>query len=146
MKFFLRFFAIVAVIVGLIIGIYHILAAAPGASRRLESGLSATFTDKNRPAPAATPPPAATPVDYGAAAQQAAFRAGVQLVSFAPQGQQYLAEVKWTGSNAAKGGDFLDALTNMGRLRDFDQVGDVQISKDNRGANTYTAKFRLTMR
>jgi hypothetical protein len=146
MKFFLRFFAVVALLVGLAIGIYHLVAAAPGVSRRLESGLSATFTDKNRPAQVATPPPAATPVDYRAAAQQAAFRAGVQLSSFSAQGQYYLAEVKWTGSNAAKGGDFLDALTNMGRLRDFDQIGDVQISKDNRGANIYTAKFRLTMR
>jgi hypothetical protein len=145
MKFFLRFFAVILIIVGLAIAIYHAVKEAPKASARLESGLSATFVDKNANQAPPPPAPGATPVDYRTAASQAAFAAGVELTAFAQQGNVHLAEVRWQGSNAAKGGEFLDALMRMGRLANFEEVGSV-VTKDKRGANVYTAQFKLNMR
>ncbi|MDK2970844.1 MAG: hypothetical protein PWP23_599 [Candidatus Sumerlaeota bacterium] len=148
MKFFVRFFAVVLIIVGLAIAIYHIVVEAPKASERLEKGLSATFVDKhanNNSAPAPSGP-SATPVDFAAVATQASFAAGVELTGFVQQGNYYLAEVRWQGANAAKGGDFLDALVRSGHLANFEEIGNASITKDKRGANVYQAQFKLFMR
>lgn len=78
-----------------------------------------------------------------ASLKDAARKAGVTITQYQPSGRDATVRVDWTGSNAARGGDFLDAALRSGAIRDFDMI-------DKGGAMTpgktsWFAVYRLKM-
>ncbi len=75
--------------------------------------------------------------------QAAAKQASVKVASFEPSGREATIRVVWDGSNAARGGDFLDAALRSGAIRDFDMIDKGGSMAP--GKTTWYAVFRLKM-
>jgi len=151
MRFYLVFFGGIALILAVLVGGYWFSEKAPEVSDKINDGLSAKFVEDGKPVssntnrnqPSLSPQEAAQ--QRATMVQQAALRAGVTLLNYQDQGNSVLAKIKWGGSNAAKGGDFLDQFLNVGRLRDFESL-DATSGFNDRGQQEYTATYRLFLR
>lgn len=146
MKFYLKFFGGILLGILLIVVIWQIATNKQYWYNWIEQSLSATSIEKTT---ATAPPTSAQPTpkpNFGALASKAATLSGVELVAFQDRGSEQIAQIKWQGANAAKGGDFAEALLNAGHLVDFDEAGPPKMEKNSRGDSIYTATFKLKMK
>lgn len=147
MRFFLKFFAAVMVILLIGFGIFYIRVHGSGFGERLEQNLQAQSIDRNRGGGAPVPTTQApVRVNYEVVAGQAAQMAGVRLARFSDYTSHQEVILTWGGTNNQKGADFLDALIRLGHLRDFEESSPPQTTKDRRGETEYRVSYRLYMR
>ncbi len=149
MKFFVRFFVVVAILLVIGIGIYWFRQESGSMSSRLASALQAQPAVTPTPRPQATPDPAnaqAERVDFNQLVRAAATANGVNVASIQVSGYRVDVTLTWQGDVATKGGDVLEALLNSGHLADFDEPSPSSVKTDRNGRKVYTAQFTLHMK
>lgn len=147
MKFFLKFFGGVFLLIALVVGFFWLRSEGGKLSDKLANSMDA----KPIPTPVGANPNQSAPMvsavqqrkDYGAIMRATAFANGMELVQFADNGASVEVALRWQGENAAKGGDFLDALLKQGHMRDFQESGRPEGRKDPNGRTVYTARFTI---
>jgi len=147
MKFYLKFFGGVLALILLVVGFYWMRKEGGLMSDKLLNSLDA----KAIPTPVGANPNQTAPMvaaakerkNYGEIMRATAFANGLQLARFTDNGASVEVVVQWQGENAAKGGDFLDMLIQQGHMRDFQEAGKPQATKDKNGRTTYTAGYTI---
>lgn len=146
MGFLGKLFGGIALAIVLLIGGYYLHKAYK--NKDFASMLQATSIEEK---PQATPTPAPvrpTPAAYVEppdplknAVGAAATASQVTVTQYNPQPNGIAVTITWQGSNAAQGGDFLNALIDKGAIGDFVETG-----KDYRnvgGKQVHTFSMRL---
>ncbi len=153
MKFFIRFFIGLAILLAIIVGIYWLGESGGDFKSWLGGAMEAQPIKEQKPPRSASDTDFANNafeknqnIDYEQLVRAAAQANGVTVVRLIRNGFSIDVSLSWQGAIATKGGDVLDDLLRSGHLSDFDQSAPPVVRTDRNGRTVYTAQYLLYMK